>query len=170
MEIVQEKIQNSKLNDAEISYLIWNCKQIKPIQTFKDNLLGVADFSQNNLQPSEVTTVSFDQSIRVYDIEKMKNIKTFEEHTAGVWTIDYANKSELFLTGGNDNQIILWDSKSHKPVSRNSHHSNTVYDVQFSTNDNLFASCSKGEICIWDLKKLESPLQTIKGRLLIIII
>jgi WD40 repeat protein len=164
MEIVKENMQFTKLNDAELSYLISNSKQIQPIQTFKDNLLGVADFSQNILQPSEVTTVSFDKTIRVYDIEKMKNVRTIEEHSAGVWTIDYANKSELFLTAGNDNQIILWDSKSHKPVSRNSFHSHTVYDVKFPTNDNLFASCSKGEICIWDVKKIASPLQTIKGK------
>ena len=163
MEIIKENEDLKKLNNTDLTYIVSTSKQISPILTFKDHIYGVSDFCQSIIDPSEVSTVSFDKTIKVYDIESMKIKRSLEEHNAGVWTIDYSYSTSCFLTGGNDNQIILWDSRSQKSIAKNNYHTNTVYDVKFSSNDKYFASCSKGTLCIWDVANFNSPLQTIKG-------
>ncbi len=163
MEVVNKENDYVKLNQTELDNLIRGSKQITPMHTFKDHEYGIVDFSQSKKVPSQVATVSFDKSIKIYDIEKLVMMKSLVEHTKGVWTIDYSNNKNTFITGGNDNQIIFWDANTYKPISKNTFHCDTVYDVKFSANDKYLATCSKGMICIWDTSNFKKPLHTIKG-------
>lgn len=137
-------------------YLIWNKKYL-------DNELGISDFSQNKLKKNELASVSFDTTIRIYDLDKLSWVNTLKKHTRGVWTCDYSEVSPLFATGANDNTIIIWDTNSYKPIQEIHHHEEVIYDVKFSANGNYLASCSQGRIAIWDLKNLSKPLSEIKG-------
>lgn len=152
------------MTESKLSYLISDSKQIDPFHIFKDNLYGISDLSQNKLQPNELCTVSFDTTIKIYDLDKMINYKTLNGHSKGVWTCDYSSTDPMLLTGGNDNKIILWDTKSYKPINEIDFHSEVVYDVKFSKNGKLFASCSKGMICLWDITNLKEPLSKIKDQ------
>jgi len=125
--------------------------------------LAISDVCQNKTKLNEISSVSYDSTVKVYDIEKMTLINTLSKHTKGIWTCDYSNAGSLFLTGGNDNSIILWDSNSYETLSLINKHEEVVYDVKFSTNGKYFSSCSKGTLCLWDLKNLKEPLSIIKG-------
>jgi WD40 repeat protein len=152
------------MTESKLSYLVSNSKQIESFHTFKDHEYGVSDFNQNKLKPNELATVSFDTTIKIYDLDNMINFKTLTQHSKGVWTCDYSSTNPMLLTGGNDNKIILWDTNSYKPISEINFHSEVVYDVKFSNSGKLFASCSKGMICIWDINNLKEPLSTIKDQ------
>lgn len=95
----------------------------------------------------------------------MISINNLDKHTKGVWTCDYSPTNSLLLTGGNDNKVILWDTKTYTPINTISAHCEVIYDVKFSQNGKLFASCSKGMICIWDVDNLKEPIATIKGKI-----
>ncbi len=93
----------------------------------------------------------------------MKNINHLNNHKSGIWTCDYSNISPSFITGSSDKSIIMWDTNSYKPTSVINYHEHNVYDVRFSESGNYFASCSKGKVCLWDVKKLDKPMFVIKG-------
>ena len=152
------------MNDPHLAGLIMNAKQIGPSHVFKDHQYGVSDLCQNKLKLSELATVSFDTTIKIYDVDKLINTKTLNEHTKGVWTLDYSNTSSQMLTGGNDNKVILWDTNTYKPITELNVHKETVYDVKFSMNGKYFASCSKGMICIWDVNNLKEPMNIVAGK------
>jgi len=151
------------MNDSQLGNLISNSKQISSFHVFKDNEYGISDLCQNKIKNSEVTTVSFDNIIKIYDINKLTMIKNLKKHTKGVWTIDYSQDSNHFLTGGNDNKIFLWDSNNFEVISELGYHDEVIYDVKFSTNGKYFASVSKGLTCVWDLNNLKEPISVIKG-------
>ena len=90
-------------------------------------------------------------------------IHNLTEHKKGVWKSDYSPISQLFVSGGNDNQIILWDSTNYKLKNSIIFHKDAIYDLKFSTNGNMLASCSKGVVCIWDVKNMNQPLNVIEG-------
>jgi WD40 repeat protein len=148
----------------ELSHLVINSKQINCFHTFKEHEYGVSDFCQNKLKLNELATVSFDTTIKIYDLDALKLKNNLTAHSKGVWTCDYALTNSLFVSGGNDNKLILYDSNTYKPISETNIHDEVIYDVKFSMNGNYIASCSKGMICIWDVKKMDSPLSTIRDQ------
>lgn len=71
-----------------------------------------------------------------------------------MWSICYNPKDDnAIVSGGNDNKVIHWDARQDQPVNVLSQHKNTVYDVRYSNNGKLMASCSKDLICVWDAYK-----------------
>jgi WD40 repeat protein len=142
---------------ANLGELISNSTQIYHTHLIKDHLNCVSDLSINRPK-GELATVSFDCSINIYSLDKFKLSKSLKAHTKGVWCCEYSLKDDLFLSGGNDNTIILWDTKTYKPVKEVSNlHDATIYDVTFSPDGNMFAACSKGKITLWDIKKMDKP-------------
>jgi WD40 repeat protein len=149
---------------VNLGELISNSTQIYHTQLIKDHLDGVSDLSINR-QRGELATVSFDHSINIYNTDTFKLTNSLKTHTKGVWCCDYSHVDNLFLSGGNDNQVILWDTKSYKPVKQITDvHDTTVYDVTFSLNGQMFASCSKGKIALWDVRKFEKPAASMEAK------
>ena len=152
------------MNDSQLAGLMANSKQINSFHSFKDHEFGISDLCQNKMKSEEIATVSFDSSIKIYDLNKLTISKTLKKHTKGVWTIDYSPNSSNFLTGGNDNKIFLWDSNKYEVISEMSAHDQVIYDVKFSMNGKFFASVSKGLICVWDMRNLKEPFSVVKGK------
>jgi WD40 repeat protein len=143
---------------ANLGVLMSESNQIFHTELIKDHLDGIADLSINR-QRGELATVSFDSTINIYNTDKMQLFQTLKTHTKGVWCCDYSLKDGLFLSGGNDNTVILWDTKTYKPLKHIAGtHDQTIYDVIFSPNGQMFASCSKGKIALWDVKRLDKPM------------
>jgi WD40 repeat protein len=88
----------------------------------------------------------------------MKLVHNLTEHNKGVWQCDYSSKNSHFVSAGNDNQIILWDSTNYKVLNATTFHKDAIYDVKFSSSGNLIASCSKGVVSIWDVKRMSQPI------------
>ena len=153
----------------KLIYLLSNSTQVESLHTFKEHTYGVSHFSQNKLNSNELASVSFDTTIKLYDLNRMTITKTLNKHNKGVWTCDYSPTSNHFITGGNDNKIIFWDTNGYIPIQEIGFHQEVIYDVKFSSNGRNFASCSKGVICVWDIKKLNEPLLTLKGNVNIIL-
>jgi WD40 repeat protein len=126
---------------------------------------GIADLAVNRVKGNELATASFDHNVNVYNLEKYQLVKTLKAHTKGVWCCDYSPKEDILLSGGNDNQVILWDNKTNKPVKQiTGVHDEAVYDAVFSHDGQMFASCSKGKIALWDIKRLEKPIAFMEAK------
>jgi len=77
---------------------------------------------------------SHDKLIKVWDVQKFKNITTLTGHTQGVWATTFTPDGKLFFSGSPDKTIMLWDFKKGKPTSQLKEHKNKVYWVSASDN------------------------------------
>ncbi len=107
------------------------------------------------LDDSKLASGSFDNTLKIWDINKKKSINTFDEHTGGVGAIQHLSKNVL-ISGSADNTIKVWDLRcGTKSIKTLNSHRNSIHGV-IILSDNILASCSQdGTIKIWDLSKGE---------------
>lgn len=119
----------------------------------------------NKFRPYELVTVSFDCTFNVYDIEKATLLNSHQAHEKGIWCCDHSIGTKVLAMGSNDCSISLWgtESSAYFKITSLKHHEEVVYDVQFSQDGNVLASCSKGLICLWDVRKFKDPMASVRG-------
>jgi len=68
-----------------------------------------------------------------------------------VEAVSFSSSGEILASGGDDNSIILWDTKSWKEVRRLKGHKDKVSTLTFSPNGKLLASGDSGsKVILWD--------------------
>lgn len=73
------------------------------------------------------------------------------EHAETIWAIAFSPDGSLMASGGGNNKIVLWDTKTWKPKYTLPGHTGEVYSVTFSPDSRLLASGgSDGAVKIWD--------------------
>ncbi|ETO35364.1 protein kinase, partial [Reticulomyxa filosa] len=82
---------------------------------------------------------SFDQTIRVWDIETAKQLNVFKEHTRCVNCVKYGSNelgnigySNTILSGSWDKSVCLWDIRSNQQIQVFNGHTSPVYAVEYS--------------------------------------
>ncbi|KAK6606706.1 hypothetical protein ACHAPC_006990 [Botrytis cinerea] len=101
-----------------------------------------------------IASCSADGTIKIWDAETGKHLRTMEGHLAGVSTIAWSPDSNTIASGSDDKVIRLWDRATGKPYPTPllGHH-NYVYSVAFSPKGNVIASGSYDEaVFLWDLR------------------
>ena len=97
-----------------------------------------------------------DQTIILWDVHAGKNIKTLENHTAGVASVTFSLEGDIIASGSYDNRVHLWDARTWRPLQRYEGHSDTVDSVTYSPDGFTLASGSRdGTIRLWDLRSGE---------------
>ena len=110
------------------------------------------------LGESLLATGSYDNTIKLWDIETGKCIRTFVGHTAGVRALQFDNHK--IISGSIDHTIKVWDIKTGKCITTLRDHSDKVVGLHF--DGNILASASADHtIKIYDL--LSKKLRTIDG-------
>ncbi|KAM3077280.1 WD domain protein [Clarireedia jacksonii] len=101
-----------------------------------------------------IASCSADGTIKIWDAETGKHMRTMEGHLAGVSTIAWSPDSNTVASGSDDKTIRLWDRATGKPYPAPllGHH-NYVYSLAFSPKGNMMASGSYDEaVFLWDLR------------------
>ncbi|KAG8914109.1 hypothetical protein FRC02_005111, partial [Tulasnella sp. 418] len=76
---------------------------------------------------------------------------TLTSHSAPITAVAYSPDGETIATGGDDNRVIIWDSRTGAQIHILEGHSARVWAVAFSSNDRLLASGSAdGSVRIWN--------------------
>ena len=65
-----------------------------------------------------VLTGSWDNTARLWDIQRGQEVRRFEGKVTTVHDIALSNDNELLLTGSGDGNTRLWDLKTGKKVPR----------------------------------------------------
>lgn len=68
----------------------------------------------NPVVQTEFVTGSHDKSIKLWDVNKDKSIKTMTGHTEGVWCINYNKDGTQLVTASPEGIAKIWDPKSGK--------------------------------------------------------
>lgn len=117
---------------------------------------------------SNVTTVSLDNTIKLWDIE-VGEVKQTLTSNKSFLSVSYSPTNSLLLTGSCDRHIRLWDSRQStggtQMKSVYSSHTGWVSSVAWSTADsNLFSSGSyDSSVKQWDIRSPSAPLYDMLG-------
>ena len=108
-----------------------------------------------------VISVGDDKKIKVWNIERRKIIREFNENDT-VKSIIYINERNI-ASGSFDNTVKIWDLETGEKLHTLKGHSNTINTLSITPNEKKLVSGSKDRsIKIWDLKTKENT-NTLKG-------
>jgi len=94
---------------------------------------------------------SYDKTLKLWDIEDKKEIKSFEGHTDIIWSVCYSISGKYALSGGKYGNIKLWDITSGKQIKALKHF-REVTSVCFSQDEKYFLSgSSNNTLELWDI-------------------
>lgn len=105
-----------------------------------------------------VHSVSDDQSLVTWDIEKRMPIRCDRGHTGAVMTCAaptslHTQIQNVVVSGGADEQVMFWDLRADQPISRIHAHSETVTSIDIDSTGTTVASAALDGLCrIWDLR------------------
>jgi WD40 repeat protein len=106
---------------------------------------------------------SADNTVRVWDIAKFKEITTLTGHTRPVWSVAFSPDSRHLASASADNTVRVWDVAKFKEFTTLTGHTGYVRVVAFSHDSRYLASASDDEtIKVWDVAKLKE-VTTLKG-------
>lgn len=97
--------------------------------------------------------VAEDNIINVYRTETQELITQFDiEHTKQIMSIDISKDSSIFVSGGKDSLIVIWDLLNGCIKKKLSYHKGIVTSVKISPNKRFIASGSTdNKIIVYDI-------------------
>ncbi len=109
-----------------------------------------------------LVSTSFDYTAVVWDSGSMKELKQLIGHNAAVNSAAFSPDGRWLATGGDDNQILLWDVSTLRdpqlepvPILLDGHTAKVV-DLAFSADGKYLASASwDRRVGIWDISALK---------------
>ncbi|ETO07317.1 hypothetical protein RFI_30074, partial [Reticulomyxa filosa] len=152
--------------------IIW-CVDISPLQSNnkndKRNNIGVIGGNGYT-----ICSGSFDNTIRIWDIETTKQFNVFKKHEGEIRSVKYGSNELLntILSGSNDRSVRLWDIRSRQQIQVFNGHTSIVLSVEYSPfviknnigNSNVICSgSSDSTIRFWDIRSNKNELYMIKG-------
>ena len=118
-----------------------------------------------------VATSGFDQTVRIWDVSRSKELFALTGHNQIVKSISFSPDGRLLATGAGEGylesgELKIWDLRSQKELSSFSAHSKPIRVVSFSPDGKLLATGSEDNtVKIWETSKLlATPTEKEKGR------
>jgi len=128
-------------------------KRYKPelvVQTGHSSDISSIAFSPNG---KIVASGSFDNTIKLWDKETGKELRTLYGHTGRVLSVAFSPDGQTLASGGWFNVIRLWDVASGKQIGALEGHTDQVNSVVFSPNGTSIASCGNDDTArLWNLQ------------------
>ncbi|ETO10695.1 WD-40 repeat protein [Reticulomyxa filosa] len=155
---------------------VW-CVDFSPLQgnnnndDNKSNIIGVIGGNGYT-----ICSGSFDNTIRIWDIETSKNLIKIKGHKDWISGVKYGSNElrNTILSGSLDKSVCLWDIRSGQQIQVFNGHTSSVVTVEYSpfVINNIEASSSYNVICsgstdntikFWDIRSNKSQLHIMKG-------
>ena len=145
----------------EIYFWDMNTGELEKTITGYSDFVGKVAYS-----PDGRTLASLDNSVRIWDLDTQKLIKTISTKTLSVKgeirAIAYSPNEEILACGTNDKTVVLWDVSEWKKRGVLEGHIDGVSSVAFSPDGQTLASGSwDGKILLWNTHTGEH-LRTLK--------
>ncbi|MCU0287548.1 MAG: pentapeptide repeat-containing protein [Acidobacteria bacterium] len=110
-----------------------------------------------------VASAGKDGTIKIWDAEINKEIKTLKGHPVRVNSAVFSHDGRLLLITGYDNTIKIWDTETGRESKSLEGRDNIVLSADFSLNEKFVINQSSGNtINLWDVE-ISSETKTLKG-------
>jgi WD40 repeat protein len=134
-------------------------KERNSLEGFTNSVWSVA-FSPDG---KTLASASGDNTIKLWNLQNQKNIKTLTGHSRLVRSIAWSRDRKTLASASNDKTIKLWNLQTGKPIATLTGHSNEVSSVAFSPDGKTLASASGDKtIKLWNLQT-QKELATLSG-------
>ena len=116
-----------------------------------------------NPDGKSILTVSYDDTIRLWDVATGNFLRVLEGHTDSINDLKFSSDGTKLATGSADDTIRLWDVQSWTEIQTLTADSVSVSSVAFSVDGNTLATGSAdGTIRLWDIAR-GMTYRTFKG-------
>jgi len=140
---------------------LWNLNtgEYKLLQGHTSWISSVA-FSPNSYL---LASGSEDQSVRLWDTQTYRCLKSLQGHSNGVWAVTFSPDGQTLASGSQDRVIRFWDSKTGEYLNCLQGHKSWIWSVAFSPDGQTLASGSEDRtIKLWNTTTGQL-LSTLKG-------
>ena len=134
----------------------WSLSLFFAFPLFSPVILAQVDETQQVLQGHEdavsmgifapdgksAITVSFDQTVRVWDAASLAELRQYTQHTAPVFCLAVSGDGTTLVTGAQDNTLRIWDLPPATPARVFNEHQGTVNNIALSPNGKTLVSVS----------------------------
>jgi len=135
------------------SYCVYHQLNSYALKNSLDDIGVVFDFILTN-KSSRMILGGDDKTIKIWDIESGKCIRTLEGHTDNVITGCFSQDGKQAISGSDDKTIKVWDIETGKCIRTLEGHTAHVLSVCFSPDGKLALSKSPDlTVKIWDIEK-----------------
>ncbi|ETO36140.1 hypothetical protein RFI_00923 [Reticulomyxa filosa] len=148
------------------------CVDISPLQSNNNNKMNNIGVIGGN--GYTICSGSYDETIRIWDIETTKQFNVFKGHEGFVNSVKYGSNElvNTILSGSDDKSVCMWDIRSGEQIQVFNGHTHRVNAVEYSPfvikysigNSNVICSGSiDNTIRFWDVRSNKNELYMIKG-------
>ncbi|XZN89853.1 MAG: NB-ARC domain-containing protein [Microcoleus sp.] len=110
-----------------------------------------------------VATADIDNNIHLWDVQKGKQLLTFQGHTHWVKSVAWSPDSQTLASSSYDHTVKLWDVRTGICLKTYTGHSNIVHSVAFSPDGQILASGSADNtVKLWNVTT-DSCVRTFTG-------
>ncbi|KAA1138867.1 hypothetical protein PGTUg99_025767 [Puccinia graminis f. sp. tritici] len=132
-----------------------------PLHTLLGNQPSPSSSSNNS---KALLSASGDSSMKLWDLDSGKLIRTFEGHLRGLACLKLVEETRQIITGSNDETIKIWNLITSQCLRTLLGHSGLVRSLDFSLPHNRLVSGSYDKtIKVWDLTTGQLLLDFRKG-------
>ena len=167
--------------NSDYSYTIFNLNNNSQNKIYLDNdnineekKKITNDVIEKNSKEEKIYLGANDGNIFIEDLQTSKNIlKIPNAHEYGIWSIYLLDEGNIFLSGGEDAQIKIWDIRCEggKTDYKNINKNNKTYQssINFidklkcdSTNNTLITGSYDEKMVLFDIRNFHKELKSIK--------
>ncbi|CAD8190900.1 unnamed protein product [Paramecium pentaurelia] len=159
----------------EIKYIFKEILQTQKYQTFTFELMNQNSIKQQDVcfaiainKDNSIVVAGCDKQIKVFELKesKLNQLQLLSEHQLHVQALNFMKKSNHFVSGSNDKQIIIWQMNQNNQWTcqhKLDGHSFGICTLILNNNENLIVSGSyDSSIKFWNKQNGWLCQQTIK--------